>query len=1060
MERRHLILLTLACAAIVSGLTLLLRIFVSFARPQGLWLGALVVLTALFWGGYQLWRRRLAGLLGERRAIEKMASSWSIRAAVGRIALLLFAMQCFVFVAAQPQWGEATRRVQRQGIDVVLAMDASRSMLAEDVPPSRLGAAASEVNSLLERLSGDRVGLVIFAGFAFTQSPLTSDYGAIRLYVDRLNPASIPAQGTAIGRAIREGTELLTGGGDEGFRRSNNQLIIVISDGEDHETEPVEAAAAAAEAGIRVYTVGLGTESGGRIPVRDRAGNLTGWFTDRRGEVVVTRLADAQLREVAAAGNGGYQRYAGPGSVARFIEDAIEDFEEEELSSALRTQYVDRPEFFVIPGLLALLAHLMLVERTRRSLASALVVATLLTGCQPIEHRDPNVRRAAEASNEGNHDQALAEIEGAGAPTRENPAFFYNRGLIYERLSNAEEAAEDYLNALGASEDETRLRSLVGLGNSLFMQEDFESARERYERALREDPERDNARRNLEIALRRLFPPCYELDDELEDNDVAEEASALPLAAWVGPNAAFNRQRYAGQEPPPRGAAPEEPEPVELVSCGLDADWYALSLEPGGQLNVRVDFRRLRDDTGGPPPPDEVNASALSVAIVDAAGEIFAVDQGMADESLQIDARRVEREIAELSITEEMPQELFVLIETSAGLEYDYDLEVEFTPPCSALDDVFEDNDTPLSAWPLENGQHEGRVCVDDEDWYSVSLSDGADLFVDVWPSQLDESSFLPLEISEAAPETEERVFSSLDPQQRIASFSARDVYEPTSFRYAVRAGSEQEGPYQIDAWIYPPCPIGNDRFEPNNSPPDQVSLLQPRQNELRHLRLCEADEDWFVMQLPPPEDPEEEGAPVAESQPFAALVEYETPDRTVLVELYDTTTGEKLADAIPLDESGYDTEYSGAVVAVANLPRETSSVGVRVYGDPGYFHLRFPETQPPPEQQQQESQSGDSDEEQQEPDEGEEQQEPEDDDEEQQEPDEGDEEQESDAGDEEQTPEDGEEPSQPSTGDPTDEESERRLRELLNSLEDEELNLQLQQAIDDLPPTRMTNEW
>lgn len=1054
MKRRHLITLTIVCAGLVTGLTLLLRIFVSFARPQALWLGALVVLTALLWGGYQLWRRNLAGLLGERQAVEKMASSWSARAAVGRIALLLFAMQCFVFVAAQPQWGEATRRVERQGIDVVLAMDASRSMLAEDVPPSRLEAAASEVNSLLERLSGDRVGLVVFAGFAFTQSPLTSDYGAIRLYIDRLNPASIPAQGTAIGRAIRESTELLTGGGDEGFRRSNNQLIIVISDGEDHETEPVEAAAAAAEAGIRVYTVGLGTESGGRIPVRDRAGNLTGWFTDRRGEVVVTRLADAQLREVARAGNGDYQRYAGPGSVARFVEDAIEDFEEEELSSALRTHYVDRPEFFVIPGLLALLAHLMLVERTRRSLASVLLVAAMLTGCQPIEHRDPNVRRAAEASNEGNHDEALAEIEGAGATARENPAFFYNRGLIYERLSNAEEAAEDYLNALGASEDETRLRSLVGLGNSLFMQEDYEGARERYERALREDPERDNARRNLEIALRRLFPPCYALDDELEDNDAVEEAATLPLAAWVGPNAAFNRQRYAGQDSPPRGAAPEEPEPVDLVSCGLDADWYALPLEPGGRLSVRVDFRRLRDDTGGPPPPDEVNASALSLALVDADGEIFAVDQGMDDESLQIDARRVEREISELLITEEMPEELFVLIETSAGLEYDYDLEVEFTPPCRALDDAFEDNDTPQSAWPLENGQHEARVCVDDEDWYSVTLSDGADLFVDVWPSQLDETRFLPLEISEASPATEDPAFSSLDPQQRVASFSARDVYEPTSYRYAVRAGSEQEGPYQIDAWIYPPCPVGNDRFEPNNSPPDQVTLLEARQNELRHLRLCEADEDWFVMQLPPPEEPEEEGAPVAETQPFAALVEYETPDRTVLVELYDTATGEKLADAIPLDESDYDTEYSGAVVALANLPRETSSVGVRVYGDPGYFHLRFPETQPPPEQQEQESQSGEGDEDEEEQND---EPPPEEGDENEAEADQNEEEQDAD---EEQEPQDGEQQAQQPSGEPSEEESERRLRELLNSLEDEELNLQLQQAIDDLPPNRMTNEW
>src|SRR5699024_9858978 len=150
-------------------------------------------------------------------------------------------------------------------------------------------------HQLLSTLNGDRVGLVVFAGIAFTQSPLTTDYGAIKLYLDRVNPTAIPAQGTASGRAIQQAHSLLVGGNNPDFKRAPHQIMIVISDGEDHQTQPIKAAQQAQKDGIQIFTIGVGTEAGGRIPMQDHNGNFTQYLTNNRGQVVQTKLKDKQL---------------------------------------------------------------------------------------------------------------------------------------------------------------------------------------------------------------------------------------------------------------------------------------------------------------------------------------------------------------------------------------------------------------------------------------------------------------------------------------------------------------------------------------------------------------------------------------------------------------------------------------------------------------------------------------------------------------------------------------------------------------------------------------------
>ena len=1062
MRAVHAVAAAAAVLVLSLALTLGLRVFVHFARPGLLPLVVIPAVLTGLWTVWQVQRERLIARLGAPDSVRALTAELSRRRQAARVALVVAASLFVAWAAARPQWGEETRQVQRQGIDVVLAVDVSRSMLAEDVAPNRLRVAVREIDSLLQRLDGDRVGLVVFAGVAFVQSPLTTDYGAIRLYLDRLRPDQIPVQGTAIGRAIEESRRLLVGGENESFRRAQNQLVIVLTDGEDHETEPVAAAQAAQRDGIRVYTVGIGTETGGRIPMRDRAGELLGFLTDRDGQVVETRLEDGQLADVAAAGGGRYQRYTTPGSLANFIERAIERYDAEALSSVLRARYVDRPVFFLLPAFLLLFTALLLGERRPGGVRVVAPLTTLLLATAPfnsgctVERLDPEVRAAIEASRQDDHELAVTRMDESGREAREQASWSFNRGLIHERAGLLDEAQRSYLDALGASDEGVRTRALLGLANVLVRMDDLDGAIERYRRVLARDPGNEVARRNLEIAMRLRFPPCARLDDEHEPNDSAEAATPLPVSALRGPYA----ELFGG------GAEPSEPE--RLVLCGGNDDWFVIPAVPGSLVSVRVDLRRLRDDDGGPPLPDRIAPTDVRIAL-HAPGQPgpLAVDQGLAGrtDSEPVGALRVQRRVDDVAVgsgpvaaSAGEPGQLSPLLlqlEANGRLEYSYTVEVTITPPCSLLEDDFEDNDTPATARVLETGQHGARLCVDDDDWYTVPMGNGADLFVDVTPLTEPGREPAPLQwrFDEAEPGATGG-WNRLEPPA-LAELAVRDVWEPRSVRFGLRTVDGHEGNYAMDVHRFMPCPDGNDRFEPNDDPATTITPLTADDHILRHLRLCPGDQDWFLMELPEDEEDADAGAGIAGQRAFSALVEYETPERTVLVELFDPRSGVRIAESVAVGETDYDSGAPGAVIAVAALPSDMRQVAVRVWGDSGYYHLRFPDTQPAPQQDSDPSQSDSSD---------------------------GDDDADSDqdrdadpdAAEREQDDSDGEQDRQDDgddTPEPQDEgdddmtaaerEARRReLLELLNSLEADDVNLQLIQALDAMPPVRMRNEW
>lgn len=1078
----------LAVAAALAAATWLLSLFVRFDEPRRLWAVLAPIAVYAFWVGHEIWRRRTLARIGDAETIAELTASQSAPRRHGRAALLVLSAYFAALAFAVPQWGEESRKVERRGIDVVLAVDVSRSMLAEDVPPDRLRAAISEIEALLRSLKGDRVGLVVYAGVAFTQSPLTSDYGAIQLYLHRLNPRDISVQGTAIGRAIAEGQKLLTGGGNADFKRARHQLMIVISDGEDQETDPITAAEDAAEHGIRVYTVGLGSPEGARIPIRDRNGNLEEYLTDRNHEVVVTRLEDEQLRAIARAGNGEYIHYDGQGSVARALNDAIESFDDESLSSVLRAEYVDRPLFFLIPSALLLLAFLLLGGvRNRRAGVALLALLLLNTGCSGIERDDPAVKEAIERSQRDEHERALERIEQADDEAREQGSYWFDRGLINERAGNLDDAIDAYLRALGDSAGALHGDSMVGVGNALFGQERYAEARDRYERALRLNPDHAAARRNLEIALRHEFPPCRTLDDEYEDNDAPDDATPIPETSLTGDFAPKGMQTLQTAQQPASGEGAESP---PMVICGGDSDFYSIPVHGGDTITVKATFERLRDDNGGPPLPNEIASTDVRLALLGPDGEeVLAVDQGLSDASEVESAKQVTRAVSGVEIPRAYGKQgaVYLVVEANQPLEYEYTLDVAVIPPCEALEDAFEDNDSRLAAHPVENGDQRAMYCAGDPDWYSVTVDPGDDVFVDLEPgvSVLKEPVMMSLSM-EPGPDREPLMIATTEPDQ-LAALEARNISESGQLAFSVEGVDDAEAQYPFAVYHYPPCPEGRDRYEPNDSR-NEAAPLSAKDAPVRHLRLCEGDEDWFLFTLPP-ESASDAGSPAGAApqtpadedtknpRAFSAMADFDDASRPVSVQLFDPSTGRLLGDSdemvarqpapspeIPAttdepDDRAEEGDGSsvkptrGQALAAAMLEPELTEVLVRVRGAEGYYHLSFPDTEAQQQQQQNQSdQQGD----------GEDSESEENADQNESQNDESGEQQE-DAEKPEPAGSEGtdEQQSEGASATPTDEEAEREaLMQLLNSLEDKDINLQLRQALDQLPPTQMRNEW
>jgi Ca-activated chloride channel family protein len=313
--------------------------------PQLLWLLALLP-AAVFFFIWALRRRRDAlRRFAEARLLPALAPDLDERRQRWRALLLVVALALLLLALAGPKWGFHWEEVHREGVDIVIALDTSRSMLAEDVKPNRLARSKLAIEDLVKRLQGDRIGLVAFAGSAFVQCPLTLDYEAFAESLHAINVGIIPKGGTALTEAIKTGLEAFEG------RQGKHEALILITDGEDHEGHVDDAAKEAADRGVKIYTVGIGTAEGDLIPVT--VDGQQNFLKDRRGQVVKSRLDEETLQKIATTTGGAYvHASSGDFGLDTVYDDFIGKMEKRELKSTMERRYEER---FQLPLLLALI---------------------------------------------------------------------------------------------------------------------------------------------------------------------------------------------------------------------------------------------------------------------------------------------------------------------------------------------------------------------------------------------------------------------------------------------------------------------------------------------------------------------------------------------------------------------------------------------------------------------------------------------------------------------------------------------------------------------------------
>lgn len=322
-----------------------------FARPVFLWLLLLVPLILLGHAVRLRIRRRRIRRFGDEQLVAALMPSWSGAKGWWRTVLFSIGFASFVLGMARPQLGATLQEREIKGAEIMICLDVSNSMLAQDYTPDRLSRAKLALSRIVDRLDGDRIGLIIFAGTSFVQLPVTTDYVSAKMFLNAVDNRSVPVQGTAIGDAILLAAKSFS------VQSEKSRAIIVITDGENHEDDPVEAARQVAETGIRVYTVGVGSLRGQPIPLD---GEL---MKDKAGNIVVTHLDEETLKRVAAAGNGAYVHAGNEEFGLNPILAEIRKLEDERFESVVFTEYDEQYMYFFAVALFFFVLEMLIGER-------------------------------------------------------------------------------------------------------------------------------------------------------------------------------------------------------------------------------------------------------------------------------------------------------------------------------------------------------------------------------------------------------------------------------------------------------------------------------------------------------------------------------------------------------------------------------------------------------------------------------------------------------------------------------------------------------------------------
>jgi Ca-activated chloride channel homolog len=333
-----------------------------FANPDYLYLLLLVPVIILLFIANSIRKKRAMKRLGDLSLIEKLVPELSVGRPLVKFILQIIAFTAGIIMLARPQFGSKIEDVKKQGVEVIIALDVSNSMLAEDIQPDRLTRAKQAITRLIDNLDNDRIGLIVFAGDAYTQIPVTTDYISAKMFLSTIGPEMVPKQGTAIGAAINLGIRSFSPG------EGKSKAMILITDGENHEDDPVASAQEAAVAGIVIHTIGIGSSEG--VPVPVAAGNKNDFLRDVEGNIVISKLDEEILKKIAAAASGTYVRASNSNLGLDEVFSEIKKMKKQDMESKMFTEYDDQFRVFAALAFIMLLTDFILMERKNRKFAN------------------------------------------------------------------------------------------------------------------------------------------------------------------------------------------------------------------------------------------------------------------------------------------------------------------------------------------------------------------------------------------------------------------------------------------------------------------------------------------------------------------------------------------------------------------------------------------------------------------------------------------------------------------------------------------------------------------
>lgn len=303
-----------------------------------------------------VWKKRTQKKFADSNLIKKLSPSQSVFKSVLKVLVLCLAIACMSFALVNPKIGTKLETVKREGVDVVFALDVSKSMLAEDIAPNRIEKSKQLITQIINSLAGDRIGIIGYAGSAFPQVPITTDFSSTKLFLSGMNTDMVSSQGTAINEAIRMAETYYN---DE---EQTNRVLFIVSDGEDHEGSFSEIANEANKMGIRIFTIGVGTVQGGLIPIK-RNGVLQAYKRDENGEQVVTRLGKETLVDIAKAAEGEYIDGSNTNEVIEKVTAILNGMDKKEFESKQFTDFKDQFQWFLAGAFFLLMLDVLLLER-------------------------------------------------------------------------------------------------------------------------------------------------------------------------------------------------------------------------------------------------------------------------------------------------------------------------------------------------------------------------------------------------------------------------------------------------------------------------------------------------------------------------------------------------------------------------------------------------------------------------------------------------------------------------------------------------------------------------